>query len=244
MIGLMVMGVFLAYILLSLFIVWMAYKVFKTKKALFIALLIMILIPTWDVIIGKPIYNYLCKNKAGVHIYKTVDNVEGFYIGERSKRYEPYEPYEGYKYVDYKEKESGKYYRSYWVDNNTSKNCVPIGKAKYGDYAKAFHHGKCIVKKEISERDVSRWDISWNKKEYTKIFPLNLKIVKVGLIKDSITNETLSEQFTIDWNGGWVYGILSSIERGHPENIFCGIDYSNVFELEYKTLKSKKEGEK
>ena len=236
MIGLLILVVLFSYIFLAKFIIGKM----KTNKAKNIALAILILIPTWDIILGYPIYKYLCWTQAGVHIYKTVNNVEGFYIGEESKRYEPYEPYKGYKYVDYKEKESGKYYRSYWVDNNTSKDCVPIGKAKYGDYAKAFHLGKCIVKKEIPESEVSRWDISWNKKEYTKVFPLNLKIVKVGLIKDSITNETLSEQFTIDWNGGWVYGILSSIERGHSENIFCGIDYSNVFELEYKTLKPKK----
>ncbi len=238
MIGLLIIAVIFAYVMLAKFII----NKQKTKKAKNIALAIMILIPTWDIIIGYPIYKYLCLTKAGVHIYKTVDNVEGFYIGVKSKDYEPYEPYKGYKYVDYKQ--DGKYYRSYWADyfydREVASMCVyPL--RPYSEYAKVFKTGRCIVKKEIPEEDVSQWDTSWNKKEYTKIFPLNLKIVKVGLIKDSITNKILSEQFTIDWNGGWAYGFLSSIETGHSANIFCGIDYSNVFELEYKTLKPKKE---
>ncbi|MBA1432634.1 MAG: hypothetical protein FAF04_03335 [Epsilonproteobacteria bacterium] len=71
-------------------------------------------------------------------------------------QYQPYQPYKDYKYVDYKEKESGKYYRSYWIDNNSSEDCVPYGIYKYGHYADAFRHGKCIVKKEIPEKEVSR----------------------------------------------------------------------------------------
>ena len=57
-----------------------------------------------------------------------MENVEGFYVGEKSKDHSSPEPYKGYRYVDYKEKESGKYYRNSWLDNNTSELCVPVCK--------------------------------------------------------------------------------------------------------------------
>jgi hypothetical protein len=45
----------------------------------------MLLIPTWDIVLGYPIYKFLCWKDAGVHVYKTVGNVEGFYVGEEIK---------------------------------------------------------------------------------------------------------------------------------------------------------------
>ena len=254
------MGVFLAYILFSLFVVWMAYKVFKTKKAIFIALIVMILIPTWDVIIGKPIYNYLCKNKAGVHIYKTVDNVEGFYIGEKSKRYEPYEPYKGYKYVDYKEKESGKYYRSYWVDNNTSKDCVPIGDDAWSKdgklYSWWFHHGKCIVKKEIPEGEVSSlWEIKKEVRHYN-IFYLNVDKVKFTILD----RKTKEKYFTIiDFfvDNSWITSISNAATGNKtrqncfefmPDNHYAGIvETTSGFEIGTRLILNilqSKQGEK
>ena len=117
MIGLLMIITIVIYILISIFIIQMVYKKFNTKKSKYIATVIMILIPTWDVIIGYPIYKLLCWNSAGIHIYKTVDNVEGFYVGEKNIAYEPHEAYDGYKYIDYKEMHfstpTGKYYRSY-----------------------------------------------------------------------------------------------------------------------------------
>ncbi|MCF6172604.1 MAG: hypothetical protein L3J44_02295 [Campylobacteraceae bacterium] len=246
MIALMVMGAFLVYILISLLVIWVVYKKYKTKKALFIALLVMILIPTWDVIIGKPIYNYLCKNKAGVHIYKTVDNVEGFYIGEQSKQWEPYEPYKGYKYVDYKEQESGKYYRSYWVDNNTSKDCVPIGDDEWSKdgklYSWWFHHGKCIVKKEIPENDVSRWEFDNDWIDRSILPGIDLKIVSSARVIKRADKTVASELIRIVWKGGWVYGIISSIPVGNSWKIKCPTIHDVPGRtIILKTLKIKKE---
>ena len=243
MIALMMFGALLIYILLSIFVVWLSYKIFKTKKALFIALIIMILIPTWDVIIGKPIYNYLCKHKAGVHIYKTVDNVEGFYIGEQRKEWEPHEPYKGYKFVDYKEKESDKYYRSYWIDNNTSKDCVPIGKdfwSKDGKlYSYWFHSGKCIVKKEIPEGEVSRWEMYFGKYEILYKIPiLKFKIYRIIKYKDRKSGELMADAIRVWWQGGWVYGILSSIEVGSG-GVSCDGNV-NLNTLDQKIFKIKK----
>ena len=85
MIGLMVVGVIVGYIFLAKFIVTKVYEKTKSLKKKYIALAIVILIPTWDAILGLPIYLYLCKYHAGVKIYQTVDNVEGFYVGEEIK---------------------------------------------------------------------------------------------------------------------------------------------------------------
>ena len=243
-----IMIAFLLYVLLFLFAIWRVYKNFRTEKALIIALIIMILIPTWDVIIGKPIYSYLCKNKAGIHIYKTIDNVEGFYIGEHSRRYEPYKPYKGYKYVDYKEKESVKYYRSYWVDNNTSKDCVPIGDDKWSKdgkrYSWWFHHGKCIVKKEIPKSDVSRWEFNNDWIDKSKFFGIDLKIVSSARVIKRVNRTVESELIRVVWKGGWVYGIISSIPVGNNWKIKCPTIHDVPSRtIIIKTLKPKK-GEK
>lgn len=218
--GLIILSIIYGYIFLSKFIINKVYKTYGTKKAKNIALAIMILIPTWDIILGYPIYKYLCWTKAGVHIYKTIDNVEGFYIGEHSRRYEPYKPYKGYRYVDYKEKESGKYYRSYWVDNNISKDCVPYGIYKFGDYANAFYHGKCIVKKEIPESEVTAlWEIS--KKEIHDYNFLYLKITSVHV--EVIDPRTKDKYFTIkDYmvDKSWITGALNPVSES-KDRYYC-----------------------
>lgn len=251
MIGIMVVAVIVGYVLLSKLIVTKVLQFHGLKKAN-IALAIMILIPTWDVILGAPIYAYLCLFESGVKIYKTVDNVEGFYVGEKDTQFEPYEPYKGYKYIEYQEtnhrKSTGKYYRSYWVnfweDTNAYKNCVPP--RRDDDYAKAVQQGHCVVKEEIAEKEVSRWDSSWDlkTKQIAKYHPidiygLGLSINKVGQIRDSATDKILSEQISISWNMGWISSMFTSIDMGHPKIQSYGIDYSNVSELEYKTLKLK-----
>ncbi|MDT8339100.1 MAG: hypothetical protein RQ763_07865, partial [Sulfurimonas sp.] len=100
MIALMMMGAIAIYIAILFIALWLIPKVVQHKHIKRIIFIVWFLIPTWDVIIGYPIYKFLCATQAGVKIYKTVDNVEGFYVGEKRKEFEPYEPYEGYKYID------------------------------------------------------------------------------------------------------------------------------------------------
>jgi hypothetical protein len=239
MIGLMILAVVYGYILFSKFIIDKVYKSYGTKKAKNIALAIMILIPTWDIVFGYPIYKLLCWTSAGVHIYKSVDNVKGFYIGVQEKT--PISlPYKGYKYVDYKEKESGKYYRNSWIDNNTSKDCVSyIGAWSY-DYTQAFQHGKCIVKKEIPEGEVSRWFENYGRREYLLKIPI-LKFKMYRFIKyiDRKTGKIMADAIRVWWQGGWVYGIISSIEVGSG-GVSCDGNI-NFDKLLAETLKPKKE---
>lgn len=251
MIGLSILAVIFGYIFLSKFIVTKVYKSYGVKKAN-IALAIMILIPTWDVILGFPIYAYLCLFEAGPKIYKTVDNVEGFYVGKQDIRHQPYEPYEGYKYIDYKEtafgRSTGKYYRSYWVDYfknaEMAKMCVypPHPNNTNYPYTKAFNEGKCIVKKEIAEGEVSRWAYSFEPENIFKIPILKLEVSRELQYVDRQTKEIMATTNGIWWQGGWLYGIFSSIEVNSGGTSCDGdIDY---IDLKQEVLEPKKQEEK
>lgn len=251
MLGLSILAVIFGYIFLSKFIVTKVYKSYGVKKAN-IALAIMILIPTWDVILGFPVYAYLCFFEAGPKIYKTVDNVEGFYVGEQDIRHQPYEPYEGYKYIDYKEtafgKPTEKYYRSYWVDyykdKNTSNLCVSPRHPNYSSdpYTKAFNEGKCIVKKEIAGGEISRWEEKFKKELIYEIPILRFKIFRKMQYLDNKTKEIMAIGNGVWWQGGWLYGIFSSIEVGSGGTSCNGdLDYTK---LEKEVLKPKKQEKK
>lgn len=224
-----IVGFVLIYPFLLLIALFITSRFTKTTKAKLIVFAVWSLIPTWDVIIGYPIYWYLCKYESGMKIYKTVDNVEGFYVGEKSKEYEPYEPYAGYRFIDYKEKVTGKYYHSYWIDSNTSNLCIPIGDdAWVGQgklYSAAFKQGKCIVKEEIKVEEASRlWFDSDSMDRQTKlrIIPLlNFTHYIPLLIQDTTSSQKLGQLDYFWWNGGWLYGFISSIEVGSG-GVGCG----------------------
>lgn len=257
MIGLLVLAILAAYIILSIAVISVVYKKTKNIKKMFIALAIMILIPTWDVIIGYPIYKFLCATQAGVKMYKTVDNVEGFYVGEKEQRHEPHEPYDGYKYLDYKEiinnKPTGKYYRSYWIDSNTSEECVPIGDDAWTNngelYSKHFKQGKCIVKEEIAESEVSElWSL---KKEVDHYMFFYLNIYRVEFTIENRKNHekyfTVTDYFV---DKSWMTALNIVSGNKHKQNCFeksiystsSGFKISDSFILE--TLKPKKQEEK
>ncbi len=68
MLGLIALSIFAGYILASYFIV----KSQKSKRKKIIAAIIMVLIPTWDVIIGRTIIYTLCATQGGIYVYETV----------------------------------------------------------------------------------------------------------------------------------------------------------------------------
>lgn len=213
------------YFTLSFFIVIAVYKIFGTKKARHIAIAVMILIPTWDVILGYPIYKLLCWTSAGVQIYKTVDNVEGFYVGEKNKYGNPaiVLPYTGYDFIDYKDGKNGMYYQNRWIDTNTSRECVPYKGAWNHNYTEAFKKGKCIVKKEISESEVSRWEYIKKSKSKTTTSSsfLSMKIDSTISLVDTKKKELLSEVVSVVWKGGWIYGFLASIPVSDNWKVRC-----------------------
>ena len=243
MIGILFFGVIIGYIFLVKFAVTKIYEYTGEKIVRNIALAIFLLIPTWDIIIGYPIYKVLCWTNAGVHIYKTVDDVEGFYVGKRDSKFEPHEPYEGYKYIDYKEmnhyKPTGKYYRSYWINSNTSKDCV---KPRYPDspnrkYTKAFKSGKCIVKKEISVSELSQWEYDLSKNINKNVVPIVGISMYIVVIKDKINNKIIAKNISYRLSNNWFLGFLRNITISKGKWASCGGKKSMLNE----TLKIKKE---
>lgn len=109
MISLMIVSAFGAYIYTATKITKYIKKKTNNAKLAFLSAVIFILIPTWDVIIGYPVWQKY-KKESGVKIYKTVNNVDGFYIWEQSREHEPCYPYAGYKYIEYKERGGKKHY--------------------------------------------------------------------------------------------------------------------------------------
>ncbi len=233
MIGGLILLIGFGYFVLSKYIIKNTYEKYGTKKAKYIATAIMVLIPTWDIVLGYPIYAYLCLTKAGVHIYKTVDNVDGFYVGELDANY-PYSPYKGYRYMDYKGEKSDKYYRNYWIDNNTSDLCILPGKQRYGSYAEAFKQGKCIAKEEIAESEVSQWKLEGYKiGSETRIPIFNIhRVVSFQLI-DRKTNAVAGELIEYSWGGGWVRDSLRYFTK------IAGFGCSGVGKLQDEDLYTK-----
>lgn len=236
MIGGLILLVGFGYFVLSKYIIKNVYEKYGTKKAKYIAMAIMVLIPTWDIVLGYPIYKYLCVIQPRVKVYKTVDNVDGFYVGELDANY-PYPPYKGYRYKDYKDEKNGKYYRNYWIDNNTSGLCIPVGKHIYSDYAKAFKQGSCVAREKIHESEISRWEYKGGI-ETTAFIPfLGISKSISQKIIDRTNGEVLSEIIEYPWNQGW---LINTINHIIPLVVFhCNRDFE--FNEGYiNTLKPKK----
>jgi len=236
MIGLTILVVIALYVWLARTVINKVYTKTQSLTKKRIAIVIFILIPTWDIILGFPIYAYLCMTQSGVKIYRTVDNVEGFYIGEQDGT-SVIEPYEGYQFIEYKEKNSGKYYRSYWLDNNTSELCAPVGIYRYSPYAEAFAKGKCIAKKEINVNEVSRWDISNKFSNETRLIPNYLTRWTVKIM-DQNTNKPLAELINYSYGEGWVAIGFSSVAQ-YARWSTCTLKKSYQ-EMLLETLKPKK----
>lgn len=76
MVGLIVLVVIITYISIALFLI---YKVKGIKKKS-IVLLIFVLIPTADVIVGNIYFKYACSQHSGTFVYKTVGIGDEYYL--------------------------------------------------------------------------------------------------------------------------------------------------------------------
>ena len=81
MIALMVFTVLLIYLAVA----WLVIKRLPSKKAKWIAVAVFILIPTWDVILGRLYFYSLCMTEGGQNIYKTVEINKEYYSPNVSK---------------------------------------------------------------------------------------------------------------------------------------------------------------
>jgi len=91
--GIVILGVFIGYVVISLVALVIVVKLASGKKWKWISglmvVLTSILIPTWDIPIGRINFNRLCETQAGQFIYKEVPLSEEYFLmtGERNTRY-------------------------------------------------------------------------------------------------------------------------------------------------------------
>lgn len=241
MIGLLVLFGAAIYLLIGLLVIVL---VAKSTKGRIIGIVILALIPTWDVIIGYPTFWYLCKFRSGVKIYKTVENVEGFYVGGWDKRSTPRMPDKSYKYTDYKIEGTDQYYRSYWLDDTASEDCYKPKKEDEYKYKDTFHQEvPCFAVLPLQPEEVSRYEVH-RFDEGEKILPfMQLKKYRRQKIADRYVSKTLAEDIGFFWNRGWLRATLLNVSGS--KGILCpyGIDSKTMITDTLKPSKiTKKRG--
>jgi hypothetical protein len=239
--GIVVVAIFLGYCLLTLMIMFITFFKTRSVKKTLLSFIIMFLIPTWDIILGYPVFSFFCTYKSGAYTYKSAAHIEGFYIGVQSKWAEPVHPFDGYKYVDYQSESkglgSGNYFRSYWADNNTSELCVSV-RHQYGDYGKAFQEGRCIIKEPLHVTQVSRYFYDTNnywKQEYS-IPLIRLHRVYGNKIIDRSNNEVIAEIKEYKWFFSWIPIVIGYGSPGMMSKN-CFLDRNDNQEIEYQWLR-------
>lgn len=91
MFGLAMLIIVAAYVLFARFVT----KRMPTRKLKWVAVALFVLIPTGDTAVGYVYFRTLCATEAGNKIYKTAENVDGFY-GTSGDAYFKY----GYRYTE------------------------------------------------------------------------------------------------------------------------------------------------
>lgn len=69
MIALMILTALIVYIAVA----WLVIKRLPSKKSKWIAAVVFVLIPTWDEILGRTYFKYLCETESGMKVYKTIE---------------------------------------------------------------------------------------------------------------------------------------------------------------------------
>lgn len=197
----------------------------KTRAKQKIALVLLILIPTWDIILGYGVYVYTCLTQGGSQIYQPIGQSDGFFAGER-QRYNEKDfylvPHRGFAFIDYKVKnaENGQYlfYRDAWSDANSTDKCQPINMAIFEkEDLNRYKQGQCIVHREIKESEVSPVEYYRNATGILGYFDesllfknsvLNIRIDSLFSVVDRKNGKKLAEYRWVSWQGGWIQHLL------------------------------------
>lgn len=105
MIALFFLAVLIFYIIVAIFCTVFVARTFsdvpKTKAVLVIVTaLIFLLIPIWDVVPGQLYFHHLCETEGGLKIYKTAEDVDGFYQTEGGAGVAQSTLKYGYKFIE------------------------------------------------------------------------------------------------------------------------------------------------
>lgn len=71
--GLFILLGFIAYVVVATFIVSAIGKYGGSRIAKYVAIVMFVLIPTWDIIPGQLYFKHLCETEAGVKVFRTVE---------------------------------------------------------------------------------------------------------------------------------------------------------------------------
>lgn len=189
----------LFFVLLGIYMVFMFFVMKQTLKRskkyqiiiVPIVFIILLLIPTWDYILGKQVFEEYCKNKAGLHIYEDIHKVDSIYV----EGMVPYF-YLDYKYKFVEGKEGNKYYK-YYFDDDSSPYCI---KRKN----KWQKNGRCIVKIEINE-PVSIYKINSTNLVEPVVDIVNVYERKSPIVYEMQTNRKMAEIYNYYWDMGWLF---------------------------------------
>jgi hypothetical protein len=214
----------ITYLIVLVIALFVTSKITKNQKVKMAVIGLWLIAPTWDILLGYPVYYYLAKYQSGIKIYKKIDHVEGFYVGEKNWECAPDRPFNGYRYIDYKDKQSGKYYRKYRYGGNTSNR---------------------IGKTEIDRSAISTFclydDHAFHQHASFLLSLLNITQPTALFIKNKRQNQELGELNAYRWEGSWIARVFSSIDV-EPKGAECGpvSDNPNAVFLVNSILKSNK----
>jgi hypothetical protein len=146
MFGLAMLIIVAAYVLFARFVT----KRMPTRKLKWVAVAVFVLIPTGDTAVGYVYFRTLCATEAGNKIYKTAENVEGFY-GTSGDAYFKY----GYRYTEDRAPD-GRYRR--WTlasDGRLAWEDVAFLQSRYGyKYSDFEKYSSQIDKYQVSIYDL------------------------------------------------------------------------------------------
>lgn len=218
MIGISIIVLIVLYLFVSFKGVEYIYNKTHKKRYAVLATLFFILLPTWDVIIGKIYFDHLCKTEGGLKIYESVQ-ADGFL--DKSK--------------------------TLLVRNKVQTSDIENAK-RFLDYGFKFyeviaHNGKIVhfskdesggVVYEMLEKSEAKYEYVLYEKDKIVSYVLGIQKVREELFRD-IQNENIvvrSIWFTRD---GWVGRIMEYfIGRGMGEG--C-VDKNTILDFKYKLLK-------
>lgn len=191
----------------------------ESKLARFMALFALVFFAIGDNIIGEAAFYYLCKTQGGKKIYKTVDNVDGFFV-ENFKYgfnmiymdeliYKKYLFIENYV-LDPKEEyfAAGEGLHRFTTSTTNDESCRLYNKWKHDKTT-----NKINFYKEYTDRDIcissnkidiikSKYSVSYYKiNNYIPLLPISKYTTE---IKNIATGEILGVANSFNCSGGWI----------------------------------------
>lgn len=218
MIGLSIIFIILIYFYIAYRVI--KYVVKKTEKKYYgiLTLLFFILLPTWDVILGKIYFNHLCKTEGGLKVYKSIQ-ADGFldkgtFLIKSDKVFSK-DVENAKRFLDYG-------FRFYEVVTTDGK-FIHFSKDENGS-----------VVYEILEEPRSEYEYIIHEKDKTVSYVLGIQKVQEKLFRD-IQNKNIAIQSIWLTRDGWVGRIMKYfIGMGIGEG--C-LDENTILNFKYKLLK-------